>query len=137
MANDYSYPEFPNQQIRDNYDRSSRLRYAPDNAVQYEKPSQQAIQNAVPNRYAPEGTQEVPGTQNFGVSDRWFQMPQDQDIIHREINLRIDEPLLYRQNLGTPRHESASRRVFAPSVTTPSTNAAQFINGKVGDVYGG
>lgn len=134
MLPKYEFPNFPNAETRQSV---NPLRIADGRNASYAPPSNVAMQNNTPNPYVPEAAYQVPGTQVFGTGKGYFTMPQNQDILHREIALHIDEPLLYRGNLGTPRRESATSRVFAPSITKPVNNAATFIgSGKIGDVYG-
>src|SRR6478752_4500663 len=93
----YVFPSFPNVESRQ---QTNTLRDGKIIPVQSFVPSDNVVQNSNPNPYAPSGTISVPGTQTFGTGKGYDEMPQDLDIIHREIRIKIDSPLLYRSNLG-------------------------------------
>jgi len=129
----YQFPAFPNAETRDN---NNPLRSGKITPVLYAVPNNVAIQNVNPNVYNPSSAYNQPGKQSFEISGSYAQWLDDQDNEHRENTITINQPLLYRSNLGVPRHESGTYRIRTPSVTRP-INTATFNNGSKGDIYGG
>src|SRR5687768_9465653 len=101
----YTFPAFPNVETRQ---QNNALRDGRLTGVQYAVPSNVVAQNTNPNPYVPSSTYNQPGTQVFGLGRGYEEAPQTEDTTHREMNITINQPFLYRSHLGTPRRESAA-----------------------------
>jgi hypothetical protein len=128
----YEYPSYPNVTTRQ---QTNELTEGARTPIDGYASASGVAQNAVPNVYAPSGKVAPYGTNTFGANSGYNAMPQSQDIVHREITLKINEALLYRRNPGVPERDARGYRIKTATINVPPSSA-KFSDGSRGDIYG-
>lgn len=130
----YEFPDFGNAATRQ---QVNALIDANRTTITSYKSNAGVAQNASANVYAPSGTIAPYGSDVFGLDNGYNVMPGliSQDSTHREISLKIQEPLLFRRNLGVPDRDARGYRTLTTTINAPQTSA-RFRGDLRGDVYG-